>query len=103
MNPTAPLPERYLTTEAVAQVLDCSISTVHRYVHAEGLPAYRIGRGKYRFDPRAVADWVQGRQIVVESQAPPEYRPRQRAAKDAHLVPSALWDGIDRLGDWDRD
>lgn len=49
--------ERLETTHEIAQWLRVSEATVLRYV-GQGMPCYRAGRGRLRFEPTKVTDWL---------------------------------------------
>jgi len=50
----------YLNVNDVAEMLKCSVRTVHSLRASEGLPFVKLGR-LVRFPKEAVLDWLAGR------------------------------------------
>ena len=63
--PIEPLP-LIMTTEEVAKVLRCPLSTIERYVHAHELPAIRIGPER-RIRADDLLDFVAARPKTVRN------------------------------------
>lgn len=59
MNAIQPLPP-VMTTEEVAAVLRCEITTVERYVHRHDLEAIQVGKAR-RFRAEDVLDFIAAR------------------------------------------
>jgi hypothetical protein len=57
-NPTAALPERYLTPSDLAGILGVPVQTLYQWRYlGTGPPGFRVGR-HLRYDPVAVRCWV---------------------------------------------
>jgi predicted DNA-binding transcriptional regulator AlpA len=53
----------YLTAQALAELLDCDVRTLRRWVHEGLVPApIQIGVSAKRWDPDVVEAWLQTRQ-----------------------------------------
>lgn len=50
-------PEGYLTTKETAAFLGVSVRTVHRYIHAHGLPAKKPG-GVWLISKEELLQWM---------------------------------------------
>lgn len=50
--------ERLLTPKEVTQYYQISKPTLMRWVHDRGCPVVRLP-GQFRFDPKAVASWIE--------------------------------------------
>lgn len=51
-----------LTSAEVCELINLHPVTLRDWTRAGRIPAYRIGR-EYRYDPTAIADWLQEREI----------------------------------------
>ncbi len=71
-----------LTVEELAEKMHCSVSTVWRAVHDEGLPAFRISARCVRFDWTSVSQWLLRKRRVRQLEATEEERAGPHA--DAH-------------------
>lgn len=54
-----------LTPEQVAERLQLSRSTVYRWATLGRLPYVRLAPTVVRFDPAAIDEWIQARQVAV--------------------------------------
>ena len=52
----------------VAQMLDLSITTVHKLAKTGKIPVYRFGRS-YRFDQDEVQSWIDKQKITPKEQS----------------------------------
>ncbi|NMP23560.1 helix-turn-helix domain-containing protein [Sulfobacillus harzensis] len=59
---------KYLTVEEVAEQLQVSSRTVHRWIRDEGLPAIKLARA-VRVDADDLAGWLAGRKTGGRSHA----------------------------------
>ena len=69
-----------LTVEDTARRLSVSNKSIRRWIDAGKLPAIRLGRA-VRIKEEAVADFIDGRQIEVESYGRPNRLAARRVAR----------------------
>jgi len=63
---TEPTPEKMLTVQEIAKLLDVSDMTVYRLIEHQELVAFRVGRS-FRIDPRDFAEYM--RHVCTRSDA----------------------------------
>ncbi len=66
-----------MTTQEVAEVLRCSAATVERYIHAQELPAVKIGRER-RIRAEDLLDFVASRPTTANASTAQRNRGRPR-------------------------
>lgn len=69
-----------LTVRDAAIRLSVSTKSIRRWIEAGELPAVRLGRA-VRIEEAAMADFVDGRRMEVESYVPPSRLAARRAAR----------------------
>ena len=69
-----------LTVEDAAIRLSVSTKSIRRWIEAGELPAVRLGRA-VRIEEVAVADFIDGRRVEVDSYVPPSRLAARRAAR----------------------
>lgn len=62
-------PEPYMLAKEVAEILRCSVSTVHRFTRTDALPYRQMGREK-RFVREEIRAWLDSKRIVNRPVAP---------------------------------
>ena len=69
-----------LTVEDAAIRLSVSTKSIRRWIEAGELPAVRLGRA-VRVEESALAEFIDGRRVEVESYVPPTRLAARRAAR----------------------
>ena len=64
-----PMPNDILLVHEVAELLRCSVSSVHRFTRVDALPYRQLGREK-RFVREEVRAWLDAKRIVHRPAAP---------------------------------
>lgn len=71
---TDPLPDRFMTTDQVAELLQVDPKTVRALVSGGHLVAVRLGKRLMRFDPRDVAACIEAAREKQQPATPPPGR-----------------------------